>query len=297
MRFVINLLKRIGPLRVYVQGRRRKKLLNQRLDEIRAVLRISYKAHLDERAVVADYALSLANTDRQCCQVLLLEDAMYTLAQHGIKGALVECGVFTGGASAYMLRSALRYLKDDLPAYWGFDSFDGMPHATVDDGSQGASWLLKEDASIGLDAAQDGRLEPTGAMKAGLNDVRDYLHGTGYPAEKLNVIPGWFQDTLPKVAAQIGPIAVLRLDGDFYESTRICLEQLSSQVVPGGIIIFDDYGAFEGCKKATDEWVARQTRFSLPIRYDNHQVFIVTSANTNVKQPAPALNEVDVDGK
>ena len=67
---------------------------------------------------------------------------------------------------------------------------------------------------------------------------------------------GWFQETVPHAAREIGPLAVLRLDGDWYESTRVCLEHLFDNVVEGGVIIIDDYGTFSGCRMATDEFFA-----------------------------------------
>ena len=67
---------------------------------------------------------------------------------------------------------------------------------------------------------------------------------------------GWFQDTVPRDAAAVGPIALLRLDGDWYDSTKVCLEGLYPSVVKYGSIVVDDYGHFEGCRKAVDEFVA-----------------------------------------
>ena len=64
----------------------------------------------------------------------------------------------------------------------------------------------------------------------------------------------WFQNTVPIDAGKLGPIALLRLDGDWYDSTKICLEHLYPLLSPGGIIIMDDYWTWEGCRKATDEY-------------------------------------------
>lgn len=85
---------------------------------------------------------------------------------------------------------------------------------------------------------------------------RQLLQGTiGYPAEMVHYHVGWFQETLPVVGESIGPIAILRLDGDWYASTKVCLEYLFDEVVPGGIVIIDDYGAYEGCRRAVDEFL------------------------------------------
>ena len=73
-----------------------------------------------------------------------------------------------------------------------------------------------------------------------------------YPSNNLRIIKGWFQDTLPVNKPE--RIAVLRLDGDWYESTKVCLNELFDRVVNGGVIVIDDYGDWEGCKKAIDEF-------------------------------------------
>lgn len=260
--FLRNKLRSIGPLRRSVRALKKRILLPQRLRELRTVLKLSFRVHLDEKAIASDYLFSLKVTDRQCGQVLLIEDALELITRNNINGALVECGVYTGGASAYMLRSALRNYRKDLPDYFGFDSFEGMPHPTPEDGS--VDWFIKEE--------KDGKLIGTDVNVASIDHVRAYLSETGYPERKINLIKGWFQESLPRLKDQIGPIAILRLDGDFYESTKVCLEQLSLQVAPGGIIIYDDYGAFEGCKRAADEFSA--TGFSLPMRFDAHQALV-----------------------
>jgi len=69
------------------------------------------------------------------------------------------------------------------------------------------------------------------------------------------MVAGWFQDTLPEYKNKIGEISFLRIDGDWYESTKCCLENLYDNVVTGGYIFIDDYGSVIGCKKATDEFL------------------------------------------
>ena len=66
---------------------------------------------------------------------------------------------------------------------------------------------------------------------------------------------GWFQQTIPGTLSSLDKIAVLRLDGDYYESTKVCLDGLYDHVVKDGFIIIDDYGTFQGCKKAVDEFL------------------------------------------
>jgi hypothetical protein len=77
----------------------------------------------------------------------------------------------------------------------------------------------------------------------------------GYPDNLLNIHKGWFNDTVPLFANKLTPIAILRLDGDFYESTKLCLAHLYKNVVPGGFVIIDDYGSWQGCRVATNEFL------------------------------------------
>jgi len=71
----------------------------------------------------------------------------------------------------------------------------------------------------------------------------------------VSLVKGWFQDTLPEYKDRMGAVALLRLDGDWYESTKCCLENLYDNVVPGGYVIIDDYGALTGCKEAVDDFL------------------------------------------
>ena len=156
-----------------------------------------------------------------------------------IDGAFVETGVFTGGASGYALRSMMR--NGSIRDYWGFDSFEGMPQPTIDDGEKARRW-------VGDD--------PSAVNAADYETCLSYLRSSGYPLDRINLVKGWFDETLPAYKERIGRIALLRLDGDFYASTKVALEQLYSQVATGGIVIIDDYGSFEGCRKAVDEFLA-----------------------------------------
>jgi hypothetical protein len=102
-----------------------------------------------------------------------------------------------------------------------------------------------------------GALDTIDACTAPLEDNRALLEGEiGYPTELLTYHPGWFQATVPAAAPSLGPIALLRLDGDWYESTAVCLRHLYPLVPPGGVVVIDDYGHWEGARRAVDEFVA-----------------------------------------
>jgi hypothetical protein len=150
-----------------------------------------------------------------------------------------------------------------------------MPHASVQDGDDAVKWLVGVDAQGRPVVPKDGKLAGTSINKADLASVSSYLKKSGYPQDKMRLVPGWFQDTLAKHAKDIGVISLLRLDGDFYESTKTALEALAGNVAPNGVIIFDDYGAFVGCRKAVDEYLAAHSEFSPIFRYDAHGAFVI----------------------
>lgn len=162
----------------------------------------------------------------------------------GVPGAIVECGVWRGGSSALMALAARR--AGVARMFHLFDSFEGLPEPSENDDA----------ASIDYSGGKSsGRLVSIGECVAELPWVKRFLF------EELQLDPaqfqfhvGWFQDTVPVSAPAIGPIALLRLDGDWYESTKVCLEHLYPLLSPGGIVILDDYFAWQGCRKATDEY-------------------------------------------
>ena len=128
-----------------------------------------------------------------------------------------------------------------------FDSFEGMPAPSPERDGLEAARLMER-------AAQQGMACNVAAPEEALNLIVDRI---GYPKPFVRVHKGWFHDTLPVERDRIGPIALLRIDGDWYESTRIVFEMLYHRVTPGGVIVIDDYGHFEGCRRATDEFLAQ----------------------------------------
>ncbi len=163
-----------------------------------------------------------------------------------IPGSVVECGVARGGTAALLSlhTSASPVLRD----VWLYDSFEGLPEPTREDGA--------EAVTLSHDRVQ-GRLVPIGEYVGGLEDVRSYLfRQCRLPQDRIHLVPGWFQDTLASYGG--GPIALAHLDGDWYESVRTCLEALWPSVSPGGYVVVDDYGHWEGARRATREFLARQ---------------------------------------
>ena len=168
------------------------------------------------------------------------------LARHNIAGAIVECGVWRGGS---MMAAALALLQenDNGRDLWLFDTFTGMtPPADVDrsfDGTPAAEQMRHTPKGEGVWCACD------------LADVQKNLASTGYPLERIRYVEGPVEKTIPEKAP--AQIALLRLDTDWYASTRHELEHLFPRLAPRGILIIDDYGHWQGARQATDEYFAQ----------------------------------------
>jgi hypothetical protein len=168
------------------------------------------------------------------------------LVDHEIPGAMVECGVWRGGSMQAVALALLdRGVTDrDLHLY---DTFEGMTEPTEADkaldGTPAAELLARQ--------SRDARIWAV----ASLEDVQEGMAETGYPAERIHYHVGKVEDTIPAQAPE--RIALLRLDTDWYESTRHELEHLYARVPPGGVVIFDDYSTWQGARQAVDEFIAR----------------------------------------
>lgn len=171
------------------------------------------------------------------------------ISTNNIEGAIVECGVWRGGsmmAVAYTLQE-LSLTNRDL---YLFDTYEGMPPPSEKDIT-----FFNVYADSLLNSA-DKKQQETYVCYASLEDVEKNLYSTGYPKQKIHFLPGKVEDTIPEKAPE--KIALLRLDTDWYESTRHELEHLFPRLAVGGVIIIDDYGYWKGCKEATDEYIENQ---------------------------------------
>ncbi len=173
--------------------------------------------------------------------------ATYDIAQEietkGIPGSFVECGVARGGCSALMASVARE--NGSGRKIWLFDSFEGLPEPTQEDMSCVDKTPTKERSKAVLHP---------GYCLGTYEEVSRLFSDLGLNKGDVFMVKGWFQDTLPAHREEIGGIAFLRLDGDWYESTKCCLENLYDNVTPGGYIYIDDY-ELSGCKKAVDEFL------------------------------------------
>jgi O-methyltransferase len=166
-----------------------------------------------------------------------LEFCVADVLRRRVPGDLIETGVWRGGAAIFM-RAVLEAYGDRERAVWAADSFQGLPKPDPGRASdvEDALWRHPE-------------------LAVSLEDVKANFARYGFVDDRVRFLAGWFQDTLP--TAPIERLAVLRLDGDMYDSTMVALEALYPKVSPGGYVIVDDYGAVAGCRQATDEYRSR----------------------------------------
>lgn len=170
------------------------------------------------------------------------------IVKRNVEGAMVECGVANGAQVCAMAEAC----RGEDREFHLFDSFCGIPMAGVNDhdqpGISNGKFLVEQTLPL------KDRLVSSGVSVCSIENVKQNLskHGFGL---RYHYHEGWFQDTLPKT--DTGPIAMLRLDGDLYESTKVCLEHLFSKIVLGGCLLVDDY-PLPGCRKALDEFFAER---------------------------------------
>jgi O-methyltransferase len=166
------------------------------------------------------------------------------ILEKDIKGDFIECGVAAGSQIGAMQQAMLD--KQISRTIWGFDSFEGIPFAGIND---------IEQPGIGeIDINKIGVLETTSIASYSQEDVLKNFQLWNLPTNNLKLIKGWFENTIEPTSKEIKEIAMLRLDGDLYSSTYVCLEHLFEKVVSGGIIIIDDWN-LTGCQKAVKKFI------------------------------------------
>lgn len=198
-------------------------------------------------------------------RVASLGTAVDYIIDQDIPGAFVECGLWRGGSlMSILLRLHQRGITDrDI---YGFDTFAGMTEATPEDvdfhdrpvGSR--VWERVNALSLATINGLAKITKSNVAVGVSRDEVFALLATTGYPTERIHLVEGPVEDTVPANAPET--IALLRLDTDFYVSTRHELEHLYPRVPIGGVLIIDDYGRYKGARKAADEY------------FDGHRVLL-----------------------
>ena len=177
----------------------------------------------------------------------LIKSVQYII-QNNIKGDFVECGVWKGGSVMAIALTLQKLSIYDRKIYL-YDTFEGMPPATEYDKS-----VVGEDAIQILNQTNRDEKDHVWAYSP-LDKVQNNLKLTNYPFENFKFVKGKVEETIPKTIPN--SISILRLDTDWYESTKYELDHLFPILERGGVLFIDDYGHWKGAKKATDEYIQK----------------------------------------
>jgi len=191
-------------------------------------------------------------------RVFAVIEAVRHILRGNVSGAIVECGVWRGGsmmAAAYTLKAE----NATRPMYL-FDTYEGMSKPTERD----VDWRGQA-ATPRFDRTKTGN--GSAWCDASIEDVQQNLASTGYDSSLVTFVKGKVENTIPTSAPK--QIALLRLDTDWYESTQHELEHLYPRLAPGGVLIIDDYGYWQGSRRATDEYFDRHGPRPLLSRIDS----------------------------
>jgi O-methyltransferase len=156
-------------------------------------------------------------------------------------GCIVECGTWRGGMAA-----ALVSIGGPHREYFFFDSFAGLPPAQPIDGEAARAWQADPTSPNHHDNCT-----------ASYEDFMQLMSAADCSSHKIHVFQGLFEETFPRVEPK--PIAVLRLDADWYESTMASLEKFWPHLLPGGIALIDDYYHWVGCRRAVHDFLSRNS--------------------------------------
>lgn len=185
------------------------------------------------------------------------QDAVRYVSRAGVHGAIVECGVWRGGNMAVAARTLLN-LGDTERDLFLYDTFNGMTTPTPEDADYGG-----QSAKVLLDQTTKGE----GVWcAASINDVSAVMAATQYPKQRVHLVKGPVEETIPTMLPD--RISVLRLDTDWYSSTLHELIHLFPKLEPGGVLIIDDYGHWKGARQAVDEYFREHNISQLLIRVD-----------------------------
>lgn len=198
----------------------------------------------DEALAIIDYVSQRTMTPP--LRVFGLVEAVRYVVGAGIPGDIVECGVWRGG-SMQAVALALKNLDSTDRNLHLYDTYEGMTAPTEAD-------VRIRDGRSAAELLAESSTEQRIWAHATLDDVEQGMAETGYPADRLRYHVGPVEETIPDDAPE--QIALLRLDTDWYASTKHELEHLYHRIAPGGVLVLDDYGDWEGARRATDEFLA-----------------------------------------
>jgi hypothetical protein len=231
--------------------------LGLKICRIDAELSVVEASQLDLQIMGAIQAYTMTSPAR----VWALLNAIQYISDNRIEGDICECGVWRGGSSmaaALKLKSA-----GNLRRLWLYDTFSGMSEPTIHD----------QCTTRAVPVYREWKKHQHGdALNewcfASLDEVRRNIKSTGYPMEMARFVVGKVEQTLSLPSNIPDAIALLRLDTDWYESTKAELGALYEKLSPGGVLILDDYGHWEGVRRAVDEFFASRPHKILLDRID-----------------------------
>lgn len=170
------------------------------------------------------------------------------LNRTGVPGAFVECGVYRGGSAGVLAHEAMKTRDREL---WLFDAFAGMPAASEQDDARSHAI---EGQYVGSEA-----------------QTRRILERVGMDPGRAHLCVGWFEDTFP--GAGVEQVALLHVDCDFYDPVKLTLETFWPRLAAGAYVVINDYGSYEGCRVAVDEFLGGLDEDVVPAPLDLHVVF------------------------
>jgi O-methyltransferase len=196
-------------------------------------------------------------------KLFALIQATRHVSRHGIPGDVVECGVWRGG-SMHAAARVLDAVGDTARDVYLFDTYEGMPPPSDKD--------LRHDGTPAAELLAKRSREHAVWAVATLDDVQEGFEQVPYPRERVHFVKGLVEETVPAQAPE--QIAILRLDTDWYESTRHELEHLYPRLVSGGVLLIDDYGWWKGSRDAVDEFLAESGERLLLLRMASGRVAV-----------------------
>lgn len=209
------------------------------------------------------FAAACARCEGQTMTSIERMYALWQAVRHvesaGIAGDLVECGVWRGG-SAMLAAITLLELGDTERVLHLYDTFAGMSEPTERDRDPSGASMADEWQT------HAGRVDDPVFAYGALSVVQANMRSTGWPEDRVRYLEGKVEDTIPAHLPE--RVALLRLDTDWYESTRHELEHLWDLLTPGGVLIVDDYGHWAGARQAVDEFFAARDDAPLLTRID-----------------------------
>ena len=185
-------------------------------------------------------------------RIVATMDSVAHVVRRDVGGALVECGVWRGGSVLAMILTLQDLGVDDREIFL-FDTFSGMTEPTEADTS-GFDVSAVQAFAQARSAGQRAWHHLFGPEAFGRAQVEALLETTGYPLERIHLVEGAVEDTIPDRAPD--HLALLRLDTDFYESTKHEMTHLYPRLALGGVLLIDDYGHWDGARRAVDEHFA-----------------------------------------